>query len=283
MTLPNFLGIGAAKCGTTWMHGLLQQHPKIYMPLMRKEIDFFNLDDNYNRGFDWYESFFPDAQTATQYSAIGEFTPRYINTLESAKRIGEVKSVKKLIVMLRDPAKRAYSQYTHSVRNGYSKSFQDFIVERPYVIEDSLYSKRLEPFLDLFAPEQFCYFIFEDAVKDVPATQQKIANFFNIDPAEFPNQTGPAKANSSYVPKYKWLNSTVRDLNQKLRRSSSFDWVINLSETLQVRQLLQKYNSAAKVPPISREMKLSLQDTFNPDIDRLEKIINSSLDRWRCC
>lgn len=281
MTLPNFLGIGAAKCGTTWMHSLLQQHPQIYMPRKRKEIDFFNMDHNYDRGFDWYESFFPDAQEAVKYTAIGEFTPRYINSPKFANRIAEVKSVEKLIVMLRDPAKRTYSQYAHAVRNGYSKSFQGFIAERPYVVEQSLYSQKLEPFLDLFAPEQFCYFIFEDAVKDVPKTQQKIANFLNVDPNKFPDKEGPAKANFSYVPKYKWLNSKAQDLNHKLRRGKHFGWLIDISETLQVRQLLQKYNSGAKVPPLSSEMKLSLQDTFNPDIERLEKILNASLDKWR--
>ncbi|MEO1670951.1 MAG: sulfotransferase [Cyanobacteria bacterium J06631_2] len=281
MTLPNFLGIGAAKCGTTWMYRLLQQHPQIYVPSKRKEIDFFCQDNNYERGFDWYETFFPDAQEARQYSAIGEFSPRYMNTTKSARRIAEVKSVEKLIVMLRDPAKRTYSQYTHAVRNGYSKSFQDFIVERPDVIERSLYSQKLEPFLDLFAPEQFCYFIFEDAVKDVPATQKKLANFLNVNPERFLDQNGPAKANSSYVPKYKWLNSKIRDLNQILRRGNSLSWIVDLSETLQIRQLLTKYNSGDKVPPISSEMKLSLQDTFDPDIDRLEKILNFSLDKWR--
>ncbi|MEL7075415.1 MAG: sulfotransferase domain-containing protein [Cyanobacteria bacterium J06582_2] len=281
MTLPNFLGIGAAKCGTTWMYRLLKQHPQIYMP-ERKETNFFSSDDNYERGFDWYESFFPDAQAATKYNAIGEFSPRYINSIKSAKRIAELKPVEKLIVMLRDPSKRAYSQYTHAVRNGYGKSFPDFLDERPDIIERSPYSQKLEPFLDLFAPEQLCYFIFEDAIKNVPKTQQKIADFLIIDLAKCPNQTGPAKANSSYVPKYKWLNSKVRDINQKLRRSKSMGWVTDLSETLQVRQLLQKYNSGAKVPPISPEVKLSLQDTFNSDVDRLEEIIGCGLEKRRC-
>jgi hypothetical protein len=281
MTLPNFLGIGAAKCGTTWMHSLLQQHPKIYMPHRRKEIDFFNLDVNYDRGLDWYESFFPNTQAAAEYSAIGEFTPRYINSLKSASRIAELRSVEKLIVMLRNPVKRVYSQYTHSVRNGYSKSFSDFLAERPHVIDHSLYSQKLEPFLDMFAPEQFCYFIFEDAVIDVSATQQKIANFLNVDPAEFHTNAGSAQANSSYVPKYKWLNSKVRDLNQKLRFNNSLGWIVDLSELLQIRKLLQKYNSGENVPPMSEDMKLLLQDTFNSDIERLEKILNFSLDRWR--
>ena len=279
MTLPNFVGIGAAKCGTTWMHNLLQQHPQIYMPTKRKELDFFNLDDNYKKGLDWYESFFPDAQTASQYNAIGEFTPRYLNKLETAYKIAEVESIKKLIVMLRNPVQRTYSQYSHAVRNGYSKPFQDFLSERPYVIEHSMYAQKLQPFLDIFERNQFCIFIFEKSIKDVPRTQIKIAEFLNIEAEKFPNKIGPKKANKSYVPRYKWLNQTARNLNQKLRKSN-LDWIVNLSESLNVRRLLE-YNARQKIPLMSKSSKLALQETFMIDVENLEKLLNIDLSIWR--
>ena len=55
--LPNFLGIGVPRGGTTWLHELLSSHSEVYMPTQRKEIHYF--DRFYDRGSSWYEDFFP--------------------------------------------------------------------------------------------------------------------------------------------------------------------------------------------------------------------------------
>ena len=57
MTLPNFLVIGAMRCGTTLLDQLLRKNSDIYLPQKRKEVHFF--DRYYERGIEWYESFFP--------------------------------------------------------------------------------------------------------------------------------------------------------------------------------------------------------------------------------
>ncbi len=51
---PDFIGLGAQRAGTTWIHACLYEHPQIYMPLT-KEIHFF---DYYSNGFQWYEDHF---------------------------------------------------------------------------------------------------------------------------------------------------------------------------------------------------------------------------------
>ena len=48
--LPKFLGIGAAKCGTTSLHEILAQHSEIYLP-EKKELHFFENDAHYNVRF----------------------------------------------------------------------------------------------------------------------------------------------------------------------------------------------------------------------------------------
>jgi hypothetical protein len=40
--LPNFIGIGAPRCGSTWLHELLQSHPQVYVPQRWKEVYFFD-------------------------------------------------------------------------------------------------------------------------------------------------------------------------------------------------------------------------------------------------
>ena len=74
--LPNFIGIGAPRCGSTWLHDLLQSHPEVYMPERRKEVYFFNT--HYERGPEWYEGFFPADSEAGSWRAVGEITPVYM-------------------------------------------------------------------------------------------------------------------------------------------------------------------------------------------------------------
>ena len=56
---PNFIGIGAVRGGSTWLHEVLKNHPKFYLPTKRKEVQFFT--KYYDKGEKFYESFFPDS------------------------------------------------------------------------------------------------------------------------------------------------------------------------------------------------------------------------------
>jgi len=53
--LPSFIVIGAMKAGTTSLHRYLSLHPELSMPITRKELNFFNVDRNWNRGVEWYK------------------------------------------------------------------------------------------------------------------------------------------------------------------------------------------------------------------------------------
>ena len=280
MVLPNFLGIGAPKCGSTWIHELLQQHPQVYMPTKRKEINYFNLEDNYQKGIEWYESFFPDEEEAKSYKSIGEFTPRYFyNPDKCLARIVELNTVNKLIIILRHPTKRTYSQYCHAVRAGQNRStFQRFLDDKPWVVKHSLYASKIEPFLKHFAPEQICCLIFEEAIQDVEATKQLLAEFLEISYKDFPSNAGVKSANVSYLPRIKWLNHWTSELNRNLT-AHDLDWIINFGRNLGVPKLLRI--GATKIPPMTTETKVQLDEIFSEDIENLEKLLKINLDVWR--
>ena len=83
MTLPSFLVIGAQRAGTSLLHQILLAHPDVYVPAQRKEVHYF--DRYFERGVEWYQSYFPAADAAGRYRAIGEITPDYLAT-EEARR-----------------------------------------------------------------------------------------------------------------------------------------------------------------------------------------------------
>lgn len=104
-TFPSFLIIGAQKAGTSSLHYYLSQHPDLQSSI-RKEVRFFT--NLYYRGFNYYQKQFP---VSTKKQIYFETTPEYLSYHKTAKRIHDYKSNIKLIILLRDPTKRAYSSW----------------------------------------------------------------------------------------------------------------------------------------------------------------------------
>jgi hypothetical protein len=112
--LPDFLIIGAQKCGTTFLYHLLCQHPYVE-PATTKEVHFF--DTNFAEGVQWYRShFLTPTQKDGRKILTGESSPYYIYHPRVAKRVAKVVPQAKLIALLRNPADRAYSDYNHKFR-----------------------------------------------------------------------------------------------------------------------------------------------------------------------
>ena len=110
--LPDFLGIGVQRGGTTTLQRLLEQHPGAFLPAA-KELHYFSL--LYALGDDWYRKQFTGA---TPDQRCGEITPYYLFHPAVPARIQALLPQARLIVLLRDPVERALSQYFHSVRLG---------------------------------------------------------------------------------------------------------------------------------------------------------------------
>ena len=116
--LPDFIIIGAQKCGTTTLFDLLEQHP-LLAPSYKKEIHYFDggLDpriDTFKKGLSWYRGHFPLKSGKLTFEA----SPLYLFNSLCAERIKRAVPDVKLIVLLRNPTDRAISHYFHSLRAG---------------------------------------------------------------------------------------------------------------------------------------------------------------------
>lgn len=110
MALPDFIGIGVQRAGTTRIYELLKQHSEICMPTYRKEVHYF--DRYYHKGERWYRSLFDHCKG----KIVGEITPAYIYDEKCAERIHKLLPDVKLIAILRNPIDRAYSQFKFTIR-----------------------------------------------------------------------------------------------------------------------------------------------------------------------
>lgn len=278
MTLPDFIGIGSMRCGSSWLHTLLDSHPQVYVPQKRIEVNYFTR--YYDKGQDWYESYFPDSQSAQNYRVIGEVSPQYICFPEAVDRIKSMPSVSQFLTIFRDPVKRAHSDYGLAVREGrYTKPFSDYVEDVPEAIAISLYGQQLKPFLDQFPKERFLNLVFEHSVSDVLGTQAKLAQFFDLDVSLFPEESGQSKVNSTYVPRNQFLSLVATKVRYALRRND-LDGVITWAKKMGVEKMLKK-GAKDSLPPIDPEIRKRLLDRFITDIEDLESMLGLDLTVWK--
>lgn len=130
--LPDFIIIGAQRCGTTSLFYYLSQHPDVYASFP-KEVHFFS--NYYQKGINWYRSHFPLywqksrlLRNSHHNFMTGEATPYYLSHPHAPQRVFETVPDVLLIVLLRNPIERAYSHYQHEVKMGAENlSFEEAI------------------------------------------------------------------------------------------------------------------------------------------------------------
>ena len=133
-TLPDFVIIGTAKAGTTSLYNFINTHPNV-VPASWKELDYFSNPSNYALGRLWYGRHFPNAIRKRYLSKrsgfgvmSGEATPNYLLNTDVPGKMKRMLPDARLIVILRNPIDRAYSEYQMRMRKRWeSLSFEGAI------------------------------------------------------------------------------------------------------------------------------------------------------------
>jgi hypothetical protein len=293
--LPNLLIIGAAKAGTTALYDYLAQHPEVFLSQV-KEPMFFSREDYYARGLDWYEAeYFGGAE---DYPVRAEATPHYLYWSEKvAPRIKEVYGERpvKFIASFRDPVSRAYSWYWNMVREGredldFDEALQveeDRLKQNRYELYQrgsmvygysagSQYASLLQPYLELFPPENFLFVFQDDLRSRENETCKEVFEFLGIEPSI---QVNSSYSNPASMPRSRRLHKTLRQpsllkefmkpfIPMRVRRSlKSKVMQVNLKETPYV----------PLDPRLAHELRLS----YRTEIERLEKITSKELTSWK--
>jgi hypothetical protein len=195
--LPDYVIIGAAKAGTTSLFGWLSEHPFVE-PACKKEVHYF--DYNHFRGEDWYRTHFPLQADRERFTAehgrpfiTGEASPSYLSHQWAPRRLAQLVPNAKLLVAMRNPVDRAYSQFQMSRREQEEpmESFMEAIAaeeerlapERARMLIDETYNswpigcwsyllrgryaEQLEHWMGFFPREQF-HFVTLEQLADAP-------------------------------------------------------------------------------------------------------------------
>jgi len=207
-SLPDFLIIGAQKCGTTSLYAHLMQHANVSRAF-EKEVRYFN--DHYEDGVNWYKAHFPTnyyKQLMTRRSGspmiTGEGEPSYLPNPVVPQRVLDLTPGVKLIVMLRNPVSRAYSHYQHRFTRGReTRTFEEVVIADKETLQDGwdnmptgdykslghlhysylprgIYINQVRNWMSVFPKEQFLIIRAEDFFSDTQRIFDEVLAFLGL-------------------------------------------------------------------------------------------------------
>jgi hypothetical protein len=302
MTLPNFLVIGASKCGTDALCAFLAQHPELFMCPNREpnffvaegqpeipyagpgDRDAFAANDMWVSTLDRYERLFDGVRAER---AIGEGTAWYVYFPFAAERIKAYLGQPRLIVILRNPVDRAYSAY-NMLRGDGRESIVDFaeaLAAEPErtlrnwdplyrYVDMGFYARQLRTYFDLFPREQISIHIYDDFVEQPLATVQSIFRFLDIDPFFVPETS--QRHNVSMVPRFEALHALVAG-EHLLKRVFKPLLPVQVRRGLKHRVVAPNLRRPA---PLDSAVRAQLQEVFRADIVELQLLVDRDLSAW---
>lgn len=295
MGKPNFLIVGAAKSGTTSLCNYLNMHDRVFIPEHKEPKFFFSQHypeklqgpdkeealDLMVRSFEEYCNLFPEEG---QYLALGEGSVDNLYFYrQSIPLIKEYLGDVRIIILLRNPVKRAYSAYKHLVRQGLeSRSFEQALKLEEDRVRDNymplwflkragLYYEQVKAYMHAFSNVEVR--IFETFVKNTNEEMKLLFQFLGVDPVQV--EEGKVY-NKSEMPRSKLIYQTIAKNRNYLRE------VVRSVAGKKYDLLKEKYYSTFFMKDrMNRKTLQYLNDYFADDISRLEDLLKVDLSQWK--
>lgn len=296
--LPNFLIVGAPRCGTTSTYHYLLQHPDVFLPVV-KEPSYFSLHWKSSlpkgyvdcgrskiRSWDSYLGLFKDAQGTRMIGEASTDTLYYHeHTIpEIRKRLANPK----IIIMVRNPVDRAFSSHQFLVRDGMeSGSFEDSLSHEKTRIEEnwshiwryravSHYATGVQAFMENF--DDVFVGVFDDLCENPLKFIQSVFRFLEVDFDFAPNVklafNRSGKPASRRIQKMitqpaKW-QPIIRALGYRVL--GEHGWV-RFRDSLKSRFVSPRSD-------VAQDTRAQLIREFADDINSLQNLVGRDLAHW---
>lgn len=279
---PNFIGIGVQKCATAWLYNILADHPQISLAMPEdgdKDTKFFSYF--YDRGFEWYESHFKNCEG----DVVGEYSTSYFYDINAPERIYDYSPDMKLIVSLRHPVERTFSNHKHEITlgriSGDNMIFENGLKNNPMYLHQSLYYTHLSRWLKYFTKEQIFIIIVDDLKKNPEEVAQNIYKFLGVN-YEYKPFMLTQRLHETRIPKNIFFESLIKKI------SSFFRWVgggnlIDFLKSKGVIRIIRKINSKSEedvFSPMEDKTRTYLLNYFIEENEKLSVLINRDLSNW---
>ena len=294
MKEPDFFLVGAPKSGTTSMWQYLRQHPQVYMAPEKECSYYFQEARHKPISRQEYLDLFEDASPGQR---VGEASVLYLYGEPAARRIKENHPDADILIMLRNPVKLLHSLHSDLVYRGY-EDIEDFGAAlgaeedrkqgrrippgAPYppllfYTEGVGFSEQVERYFRLFGRHNVHVIIFSDFASNTLRSYRRFLRFLGVD--------------DSFEP-----NLETHNPNTRSRSSGLMYWRYNYpdflrrigqmlvpSRLLRMRLLryLEQFNTVeADRPDMPPELRARLEKRLEPEVHRLEDVLDRNLNHW---
>lgn len=272
--LPNFLFIGPAKSASTWIFEVLKSHPEVYVPPC-KDIYFF--DKYYNKGLDWYSAHFIATLGKT---AVGELSHDYLFSDEACERIDRDLPKVRLILCLRNPVDRLYSDYLFNRKHGLvSGDVFDALKSDPEILRQSCYYQPVKRYVDRFGRDRVLILDFQEIKERPEKVVEDLYRFLNVDPGFKPPASSEVVLPASY-PRNRMLALISKKFAQQIRDMGFSNLLGRIKHSPLVNRLLYKPYTKDNFPRLSLEDRHHLYGLLKEDIVSLEKFLDARFESW---
>lgn len=279
MTSPfkvDFIGIGSGKCGSTWLYGNLIKHPQICANNL-KELNYFS-DLYEEHSLEWYMRQFGPCQ---ENQLRGEFSVTYLAHPAAPVRIRRHFPDVKLLAIIRDPVRRTFSNYLHSIRKGDVSprvSFAEYISHEP-ALAPARYYDHLVRWLAIFPREHLRIILLEEFLQDQRAGYRELFAFLGIDPEFVPPGLGEQR-NEARTYRFLWIETVLVRTYRWLSRRGHTRLVKRVLDS-GATELIRRLNATgAARPELDAESRARLLAYYRPHNARLARCLGRDLSLW---
>lgn len=177
MIYPDFILIGAMKCGTTSLAADLAAQDGVFFT-SPKEPNYFSDDDVFAKGEAWYSGLF---EGAAPYDLKGEGSTHYTKMPTHPKTLERMDALPdhcRFIYMIRNPVARAMSHYIHQWTHGVIKTSPEAAFDEfPELIDYGRYAWQIAPYIEKFGKDRIMLTSLEQFKSDPQMQLDLIAKF----------------------------------------------------------------------------------------------------------
>jgi hypothetical protein len=263
---PDFIGIGAQRAATTWVHECLREHPEVFVPAI-KEVHYF--DEHFARGPAWYTGHF---RPRPGQRVKGEITPNYLDVEAALPRLAQTLPNTRLFVILREPVERALSAYHFFPERFAGLTFAEACRASGHLVNPGRYARHLERFFVHYGKEQLKVILYDDIEADPAHVLADLFGFLGIDDAFVPPSVHTVY-NSARFPYAQ--EKTLKRLGfgwaaQAIKSTAPGRWLKTALGKGYTRRRMVRH----------REFLRELHGAYRDDILRLQVLIGRDLSGW---
>ena len=301
---PNFFVVGAPKAGTTAVFSWLKSHPEVKLP-ETKEPGYFAYagrtavpqkgpyDSDYYSRITVNGSDYAQLYAAANGRLTGDVSPVYLVDHAVAARIASVRPDARIIVLLRDPVERAFSQYLHHVRDGLepNSSFESALKDEPARLRDGWswghgyathghYAAQIDRYLEAFAREQILFLDFAHLNSDPAYCWQQICAHLQTITHR------PLERNDRVNVTAELANVSARPaVTRAMRHPGPLQRLFKPLAPPGLRKQLRRFleGPGKSLPVLQQITRQRLAAQFNPERTYIAKQTGLSLDHWSRC